>query len=177
MTPVDRGQYDTPEWHGQSTSESEFRCSSCGYGAASGPPPSCPICGTGSWEVTRSRRGTQLTIRRPADTIFLLTPPREIDGETSVALAETIAGLAHAHPEVVLDLTAVEDIEDRAGRLILHLSSLTRRAGGRLLAICPSGRESALAVHELDPDKGGTIDEIEGALGRTLRRITRADRR
>lgn len=146
----------------------DYICSTCEFGAASGPPSRCPICGGSSWTAGRSPGGAHIAVTRLGERAFLLKPPDRIDGAASVVLSELIAALAHHRPEIVLDLATVQSVDERAARLILHLCSLTRGAGGRLLAISPTERESATALHELAPALEWGAG-IHGALGRAPR--------
>jgi anti-anti-sigma regulatory factor len=166
----------------------EFRCSGCGFGAvALVPPLACPICRDANWEEIeppalhtlsdQQEDGGHLTITRLGGSRYLITPPSEVDIQAGAALTEAVAGLAHARPDVVVDLTRVGEIDPEAARLLLRLGALARGAGGRLLVVCPRDDAAGFAFHELDPEQPAEIDRIEGPLGRALRRINRADRR
>ena len=122
------------------------------------------------------RRG-EIAITRLDDTLYVLAPPSEIDEATGLALAKTIADLAYEQPEVVLDLMHVEDVDTAAAQLILHLGALARGAGGRLLVVCPSQASVGFEFHELGTADDDSIDRIEGAFGRALRRLRRAEHR
>jgi hypothetical protein len=171
----------------EATTRREFRCGGCGFGAiASGPPPTCPICRNANWNQIEpgSRRNVSdqqvnenvLTVKRLSESAYLVTPPSTLDIPAGTALAEAIAELAHEQPDIVLDLTHVVEVDPEAARLLLRLGALAHTAGGRLLAACPCCDADGFAFHPLAPEPPAT-DQIEGALGRALRQIERADRR
>lgn len=151
----------------------DFECSNCGYRAAFGPPSSCPMCRGADWLAPGSRRAAPITVTRLADAVFVVRPPRTIDRVVGLGLSETFAELAHEQPEVVLDLTEVDDVEAGAERLIAHLSAMTRCAGGRLLAICPTGSEPGFRLRDLERAPGAGLHDAFASALRDLRRRER----
>ncbi|HEX7082541.1 MAG TPA: hypothetical protein VF186_00330 [Gaiellaceae bacterium] len=157
----------------------EYHCPACGYGAVATVPPSpCPMCGTdGSLETGEQRTRAHLTLRRLGPSTVLITPTTALDREAGMELGEAVAEHVHDQPEVVVDLTKVATVEDDIGELLVRLGALARAAGGRLLTVCPAAGPDGFALHEVDPDLWLEDDPIEGPLGRTLNRLSRAARR
>lgn len=152
----------------------EYRCERCAYGAAtSAPPQGCPLCGSNDWTRGTEWTCARLHVRRLGASAFLLTPPGELDSGASMLLAETVAALAEERPEIVVDLTVVETVDDAAARLLLQLGALAHGSGGRLLAVCPGSEYGrTVELHELDLD-GLPVERLEGAVGRALRSLAR----
>lgn len=167
-TEISRGPVELP------VQKPEYRCCGCGYGAvAAAPPPACPMCHRGSWAHADSRVDDPLTVKRLGGSTFLVTPPRELDPEAGLLLSETLADLAHEQPEVVVDLSRVTGIDDRMAQLLLRLGALAHGSGGRLLAVCPTGKPSAVEIREIDARGDDALDGFPGPLGRALRRRQR----
>jgi hypothetical protein len=153
-----------------------YRCRSCGYGAAGGVPQRCPRCGHSTWVAVAEAAHDELTITRLAGGLFLIAPPRSIDEAAGVALATTVARLLSDGPNVVLDLTQVAYVDDRAAQLILGLAERARADGGQVLLAFPGGAAPGLELRELDPaDAAGTV--VSGPLGRALGQLRRSRRR
>lgn len=153
---------------------SEYRCERCGYGAATNAPPSgCPLCSSTDWTRGTSWSSSRLRVRRLGSAAFLITPPTELDAGTSVLLAETVAALSEEQPEIVVDLTVVDVVDDAVAQLLLRLGSLAHGSGGRLLAVCPGvGHGHTVEMHELALGDV-PVERIQGPFGRALRSLAR----
>lgn len=151
----------------------DYSCLGCGHGVAAEPPRQCPHCRGRAWARVSAAHLGDLEIVRLADTTYLLTPPPLIDAEVGTEICETVAALARERTEIVIDLTAVADVDGDAAKLLVKTSSLTHWSGARMFAVCPSARNSGFDLHDLDPHR---IDSsaIHGALGRAFRRLDHA---
>jgi hypothetical protein len=156
--------------------QAEYRCRSCGYVVAAGVPRVCARCGHSTWVSVVDSAQDEITITRLAGGLFLIAPPRSIDEAAGVALATTVARLASDGPNVVLDLTQVAHVDERAAQLILALAERARAHGGQVLLAFPGGASPGLELRELDPaNASGT--PVSGPLGRALGQLRQSRRR
>jgi hypothetical protein len=139
----------------------EYRCTDCGYGAATGhAPPTCPMCTGESWAYRSygSSSVTTVTPLRGGET-YVLTPPSHLDAGSREMLAVAVCAIAELppHPQILLDLAQVQTLDDsECIDLVDRLAAIALQAGGRLLAACP-------------PTVGGELDR--GGVRRYLDRL------
>lgn len=147
-----------------------YQCRTCSYGTSLDvPPPSCPMCHDGAW-VKAIGNGRAFTVRRLAATTVLISPPAELDLAASTLLWETVACLAFAHPEVVVDLTDVDEIDEGAAQLLSRLGELAR-FGERVLVAVPTAGPKEIEILELETSGSSTAGSGWGRFSAVLRTL------
>jgi hypothetical protein len=113
----------------------EYRCTRCGYGAATNhAPPTCPMCKGETWAYGSGGSGSLINVKRlRGGETYVLTPPRQLDAGSAAMLAEVVRAVAELpeEPQILLDLTRVELLDqDACIDLVERLSTATLEAGG-----------------------------------------------